>query len=90
MVKHYFDTYPEDANKVVLSIKGAFGMKTGPTGSPDAIRASVEEAIKVLGNSKKIDVFEMARVDPDVPIETSVKALAELVKEGKIGGIRLS
>ena len=32
----------------------------------------------------------MARVDPTVPIETSVKALAELVKEGKIGGIGLS
>jgi len=90
LVKHYFDTYPEDANRVVLSIKGAFGMKTGPTGSPDAIRASVEDAVNVLGNSKKIDIFEMARVDPNVPVELSVKALAELVKEGKIGGIGLS
>ena len=32
----------------------------------------------------------VARVDPNVPIETSIKALAELVKEGKIGGIGLS
>lgn len=32
----------------------------------------------------------MARVDPNVPIETSVQALAELVAEGKIGGIGLS
>jgi pyridoxine 4-dehydrogenase len=31
-----------------------------------------------------------ARVDPNIPIETSVKALAELVKEGKIDGIGLS
>ena len=31
-----------------------------------------------------------ARVDPDTPVETSIKALAELVKEGKIGGIGLS
>jgi len=30
------------------------------------------------------------RVDPNTPIETSVKALADLVKEGKIGGIGLS
>lgn len=32
----------------------------------------------------------MARVDPHVPIETSIKALAELVAEDKIGGIGLS
>jgi len=31
-----------------------------------------------------------ARIDPDTPVETSIKALAELVKEGKIGGIGLS
>lgn len=31
-----------------------------------------------------------ARVDPNTPVETSIKALAELVKEGKIGGIGLS
>jgi len=32
----------------------------------------------------------MARVDPNAPVETSVEALAELVREGKIGGIGLS
>ena len=32
----------------------------------------------------------MARVDPDVPIETSVRALANLVTEGKIRGVGLS
>ncbi|KAI8957486.1 Aldo/keto reductase [Daldinia sp. FL1419] len=90
LVKYYFEQYPEDASKVVLSIKGAFGAKTGPDGSPEGIRASVEEALKVLGGTKTIDVFECARVDPKVPIETSIKALSELVKEGKIGGIGLS
>ncbi|KAI1641555.1 NADP-dependent oxidoreductase domain-containing protein [Daldinia loculata] len=65
-------------------------MKTGPDGSPEGIRASVEEALKVLGGTKTIDVFECARVDPKVPVETSIKALGELVKEGKIGGIGLS
>lgn len=74
----------------MLSIKGAYDIKTGPNGSPEGIRASVEEAIKVIDGIKTIDVFECARVDPNVPIETSVKALAELVKEGKIGGIGLS
>ncbi|KAK7739263.1 hypothetical protein SLS62_011252 [Diatrype stigma] len=90
LLKYYFEQYPEDASKVVLSIKGAFGARTGPDGSPEGIRASVDEAVKVLGGTKTIDIFECARVDPKVPIETSIGALAELVKEGKIGGIGLS
>lgn len=75
----------------MLSIKGAFDLKEGPSGSPEGIHASVEYAVGVLPPSiKSIDVFECARVDPKVPIETSVKALAELVKEGKIRGVGLS
>lgn len=91
LLKYYFTKYPEDADKVVLSIKGAYDRAThAPQGSPEGIRASVEEAVGVLGGTKKIDVFEMARVDPAVPVETSVAALAALVREGKIGGIGLS
>lgn len=91
LLKYYFTKYPEDADKVVLSIKGAYDRATHtPQGSPEGIRASVEEALRVLDGAKKIDVFEMARVDPSVPVETSVAALAELVQEGKIGGIGLS
>ncbi|KAI1205323.1 Aldo/keto reductase [Annulohypoxylon truncatum] len=90
LLKYYFEQYPEDASKVVISIKGCFTFDNGPDGSPEGIRAAVEEAVRVLGGTKTIDVFELARVDPKVPIETSVKAMAELVKEGKIGGIGLS
>jgi pyridoxine 4-dehydrogenase len=75
----------------MLSIKGAYHPKDGPDGSSDGIRASVEEAVKALPPTiKPIDIFGCARVDPKVPIETSIKALAELVKEGKIRGVGLS
>jgi pyridoxine 4-dehydrogenase len=90
LLRHYFAKYPEDAEKVVVSIKGALGPTREPTGSPEAIRASVEEAYQVLKGIKTIDVFEMARVDPNVPVEMSVQTLAELVAEGKIEGIGLS
>lgn len=90
LLRYYFEKYPEDADKVIVSIKGALSPTREPAGSPEAIRASVDEAYQVLEGVKTIDVFEMARVDPNVPIETSVKALAELVAEGKIGGIGLS
>jgi pyridoxine 4-dehydrogenase len=90
LLRYYFQKYPEDADNVIISIKGALGLKHEPTGGPDALRASVDKAYAVLKGIKTIDVFEMARVDPTIPIETSVKALAELVAEGKIGGIGLS
>ncbi|KAB5566030.1 NADP-dependent oxidoreductase domain-containing protein [Coniochaeta sp. 2T2.1] len=90
LIKHYFEQYPEDVDKVCLSIKGAFDMKNGPDGSPEGISASVDYALEVLGGVKTIDVFELARVDPRVPVETSVQTLADLVKEGKVGGIGLS
>ena len=72
-------------------MKGAFTHTGGPDGSPEGIRAAVEEAIKVLPPSiKTIDVFECGRVDPKVPIEKTVEALAALVKEGKTQGLGLS
>lgn len=46
----------------MLSIKGAYHPKEGLNGSPESIRASVEEAVKVLPPGiKPIDIFECAR-----------------------------
>lgn len=91
LVRAYFEQYPEDADKVVLSIKGAFTLKDGPDNSPEGIRASVEESIKVLPPSiKPIDIFQCSRVDAKVPIETTIQTLAELVKEGKIRSVGVS
>jgi pyridoxine 4-dehydrogenase len=91
LLKHYFKVYPEDASRVVLSIKGAYDGSTGtPKCSPTDIRASVDECLRILEGAKTIDLFECARVDPNVAIEESVSALAELIKEGKIGSYGLS
>ena len=74
---------------MVLSIKGAvFNM--APDGTPEGVRRSVDNCLKLLGGKKKLDLFECARVDPKTPIETTMAALAEYVKEGKLGGISLS
>ncbi|KAL3462407.1 NADP-dependent oxidoreductase domain-containing protein [Aspergillus heterothallicus] len=91
LLKYYFTQYPEDADKVILSIKGCYDLATHkPNGTPEGVRASVEDALSVLDGVKKIDIFECARVDPNVPIETTISALMEFVSEGKIGGIGLS
>lgn len=88
----YFTQYPEDADKVVLCIKsGVADMKTFRMDcSPENMRKAVDRCNKILGGVKKIDVFGPARVDPNVPVEETIKVLGELVEEAKIGGIQLS
>lgn len=58
--------------------------------SPEGMRRSVDNCNRILDGKKKIDFFGPARVNPNTPIESTVGALAELVREGKIGGILLS
>lgn len=91
LLNRYFTKYPENADKVVLSVKG--GLKVGqlvPDGSEENIRRSVDNCVRLLDGKKKIDIFECARQDPKFPVEHTVEVLAKLVKEGKIGGIGLS
>lgn len=89
LMNNYFTRYPEDAAKVVLSVKGGL-TNMRPDGTPEGVRKSVENCVRLLGGTKSIDVFECARVDKNVPLEETMKALEGLVKEGKIGGIALS
>src|ERR1700744_1300387 len=57
---------------------------TGPVdGSADHVRSAIEISLKRLGTDH-VDLFYQHRVDPNVPIEETVGAMAELVKEGKI------
>jgi aryl-alcohol dehydrogenase-like predicted oxidoreductase len=63
---------------------------TGPLdGSPDHVRNSIDGSLRRLGTDY-VDLFYQHRVDPNVPIEETVGAMAELVKEGKIRHIGLS
>ncbi|OBT56318.1 hypothetical protein VE04_02843 [Pseudogymnoascus sp. 24MN13] len=90
LLEKYFTKYPEDADEVLLSVKG--GLKDWqPDGSPENVRSSVDNCLKLLNGKKKIDMFKCARVDKNFPIETTLKVLdEEYVKTGKIGGIGLS
>ncbi|OTA81801.1 hypothetical protein M434DRAFT_17240 [Hypoxylon sp. CO27-5] len=88
----YFDAFPGDADKVVVCIKsGVVDVKTHTIdGSPHGVRKFAANPSSILGRSKKIDIFGISRVDPETPITENVKALAELVSEGCIGGIQFS
>jgi len=58
-------------------------------GSPENVRRSVEGSLERLGTDR-IDLYYQHRMDPNVPIEETVGAMAELVEEGKILHIGLS
>jgi aryl-alcohol dehydrogenase-like predicted oxidoreductase len=61
----------------------------GLDGSPENVKRACEGSLERLGTDY-IDLFYQHRVDPAVPIEETVGALAELVKEGKVRYIGLS
>jgi aryl-alcohol dehydrogenase-like predicted oxidoreductase len=61
----------------------------GLNGKPDYVRKSCEGSLKRLG-VETIDLYYQHRVDPNTPIEETVGAMAELVKEGKVRYLGLS
>ncbi|MCV3768366.1 aldo/keto reductase [Rhizobium sp. TRM95796] len=84
-------------DKVAIATK--FGFTIGdeakadrPSGldsRPEHLRAVAEASLERLG-VEVIDLFYQHRVDPDVPIEDTVGAMADLVKEGKVKALGLS
>jgi aryl-alcohol dehydrogenase-like predicted oxidoreductase len=61
----------------------------GVNGRPEYVRAACEGSLKRLG-IETIDLYYQHRVDPSVPIEETVGAMAELVKAGKVRYLGLS
>ncbi|TMN19122.1 aldo/keto reductase [Pseudoxanthomonas sp. X-1] len=61
----------------------------GINGSPAYVRASIEGSLRRLGTDH-VDLYYQHRVDPTVPIEDTVGAMARLVEEGKVRYLGLS
>ena len=81
-------------HEVVLATK--FGIVRGPDGSwqgingrPEYVREACDGSLRRLGVDH-IDLYYQHRVDPTVPIEETVGAMAELVRQGKVRYLGLS
>lgn len=82
-------------DEVVLATK--FGIVRDPknpnvravNGKPEYVKSACEASLKRLG-VETIDLYYLHRVDPNTPIEETVGAMAELVKEGKVRHLGLS
>ncbi|WP_294559208.1 aldo/keto reductase [uncultured Mailhella sp.] len=87
-------------DKVFLATKCGFVLNPGyddifkpgaasVNGRPEYIKATCERSLKRLGTDV-IDLYYLHRIDPKVPVEESVGAMADLVREGKVRYLGLS
>jgi len=83
-------------DQIVLASKGGMagvrfddGVKRVIDGGPEAIRRNCEDSLKRL-QTEVIDLYYLHRWDKSVPIEDSVGAMADLVREGKVRALGLS
>jgi aryl-alcohol dehydrogenase-like predicted oxidoreductase len=81
-------------DQVTISVK--FGAQRGPDGQwlgydarPNAVKTALAYTLRRLG-TEYVDVYRPARIDPNVPIEETVGAIAELVQAGYVRNIGLS
>jgi aryl-alcohol dehydrogenase-like predicted oxidoreductase len=81
-------------DRVVIATKfgimrGKDGSRLGISGKRDYVRSACEASLERLG-VEVIDLYYQHRVDPATPIEETVGAMAELVKQGKVRFLGLS
>jgi pyridoxine 4-dehydrogenase len=80
-------------DQVLVATKAGL-LRTGPgvwpvLGKPDYLRQSVELSLRRL-KLERIELFQLHRIDPEVPLEDQIGVLKELQDEGKIGQVGLS
>ncbi|KAA9151426.1 oxidoreductase [Amycolatopsis acidicola] len=90
IIREALHPYPAD---LVIATKGGF-VRTGPNkwipvGRPEYLRQEVEMSLRRLG-LERIDLYQLHRVDPKVPVADQVGELRALQQEGKIRHIGLS
>ncbi|MET0217759.1 MAG: aldo/keto reductase [Burkholderiales bacterium] len=71
------------------NVRGGDGSFQGINGRPDYVRAACDASLKRTG-LEVFDLYYQHRVDPDVPIEETVGAMAQLVTAGKVKYLGLS
>lgn len=78
---------------LVIATKGGFSRpgpnKWVPNGDPAFIKANIEGSLKRL-KVEAIDLWQLHRIDPNVPVEETLAPVAEAVKAGKIKHVGLS
>jgi aryl-alcohol dehydrogenase-like predicted oxidoreductase len=90
LIREALHPYPKGlviATKAGLTRQGP--NQWAPVGRPEYLRQQAEMSLRWLG-VERIDLFQLHRIDPQVPVEESLGALRDLQKQGKIHHIGLS
>ncbi|KAG1753609.1 Aldo keto reductase [Suillus paluster] len=89
LIGKWFKLNPEKRSKIFLATK--FGIKSVGVvdGSPRNVYESFAKSQRLLGVDR-VELFYLHRPDPQTPIEETVGAMAELVKQGKVKYLGLS
>ncbi|KAG6377178.1 NADP-dependent oxidoreductase domain-containing protein [Boletus reticuloceps] len=104
MIARFFEKYPEYVDRTFLSIEGGLTVGAGPPlqshrcsvpinsclSRPENTLRSVNAVNEKLRGTKRLDLFQCARVDPNLPVEDSIAALAKLKSQGKLDHIEMS
>ncbi len=77
------------ATKFGFDIDDAGTWNYGFNGQPAYVRKAIERSLRYLGTDY-VDLYYLHRIDPNVPIEDTVGAMADLVTEGKVRYLGLS
>jgi len=84
--------WPGDRDEIVVATKSGLERPEGRwtrNGRPEHLRAAADASLAALG-VERIDLYQLHAPDPDVPLQESVGALADLRVEGKIDRVGLS
>jgi pyridoxine 4-dehydrogenase len=90
IIREALHPYPDN---LVIATKAGL-TRSGPglwgrNGNPDYLKAEAEKSLRLLG-LERIELFQLHRIDPKVPLADQLGALVELQSEGKIRHIGLS
>jgi pyridoxine 4-dehydrogenase len=90
LIREALHPYPHD---LVIATKAGL-MRPGPgrwesNGKPEYLKAEAEKSLRQLG-LERIELFQLHRIDPKVPLADQLGAFVELKEEGKIGHVGLS
>ncbi|KZT20723.1 aldo/keto reductase [Neolentinus lepideus HHB14362 ss-1] len=91
MLARFFTKYPDYADRTFLSVKGGLKYRSfEPDASPKNLRRSIDNINSALRGTKRVDLFQSARVDHRVPIENAIASMKALIDEGKFDHIGMS
>jgi aryl-alcohol dehydrogenase-like predicted oxidoreductase/histidinol phosphatase-like enzyme len=91
LIAHALDTWRGDASAIEVATKGGVRRPDGkwvPDGRASHLRSACEASRRALGVDA-IDLYQLHTVDPRTPLETSVRAMAALQREGMVRRVGL-